>query len=164
MSFTIESFTVSPFRNNQISTYLAFAAAQDGSAVAQEKLYDVRTFDPQAKGCDKVYQYALANPADPAASALKSTYEGYALYLQKTGTLLTNADYRFLKSNQNEVPDGIRAAQSGGLHNVINDPKLQNNPATRIEAVYDFINHAVEANLYCAFNRCDAAASSQAAK
>ena len=91
-------------RNERLAIYLTSAAAQDGIAAAREKLYIVCTFYPQANGCDKVYQFALAHPADRAATTLKSTFEGYARYLKKSGTLLTDADRRFLRLTISKSP------------------------------------------------------------
>ena len=58
-----------------------------GDAEWVNKLYQVCAFDPRAKGCDKVYQYALSDTDNPAAVAVRATYEGYARYLRNLSGL-----------------------------------------------------------------------------
>lgn len=151
-------------RNKQIAGYLKLAVAQRDRVNAINKLYQVCAFDPRAKGCDKVYQYALSDVGNPVAVTVKATYEGYARYLRNPTGLLTGSDLRFLKANQIVLPAGLRPAQKSGLHNVINDPTLRSDVVARAEAVNGFINYAVEANLYCAFNPCNDATNLPTAK
>jgi hypothetical protein len=117
-------------------------------------LYSHCTFYPQAPVCEKVYQQALTDPS-PGARSVQAAYLGYARYLKNANGSLTDEDRQYLQRNFIDVPDGLSLQDIGGLHNVINDPALQNDPDARVAAVNNFINRAIEAELYCGLNSCE---------
>jgi hypothetical protein len=121
-----------------------------------QALYTKCAFYPQAEVCDQAYKIALADKDNPAAAAVKAEYEGYGHYLKSNGTALTPQDEVYLRAHAIRLPDHLSEAQRSGLHNVIQDPALQQDLSAKNSAITNFIGRAVQANLYCVFNDCGA--------
>lgn len=116
-------------------------------------LYTACAFHPQGAECEPVYQRALKD-SSPGAAAVRDAFTFYARYLKNSAARLSDADRQFLKANNIVLPMGLSVADQAGLHNVIHDPSLSN--AARVDAVNNFLARAVQAELYCSFNSCDA--------
>jgi hypothetical protein len=114
-------------------------------------------FNPLAAACGSVYQQSLKDP-NPYAVAVRNAFEGYARYMRLPSSGLTDADRQYLKANNITAPTDLTPADQGGLHNVINDPALQKDSATRQAAVIGFISHATQVEIYCGLNNCAAPA------
>ena len=134
------------------------ALAAPAQSVAPDA-YTLCSFYPQAKDCEAVYRQALTN-SNPAAESVTAAYEGYGRYLRNPADGLTSEDRKYLSDNQINLPSDLSPSDLGGLHNVINDPVLAGSEAARRTAVNNFINRALEAELYCDFNVCEAKAQS----
>ncbi len=85
---------------------------------------------------------------------MREAYERYARYLKDDKNTLTAADRQYLRGLEIDLPDDLNPAQQSGLHNVINDPKLQRKADDQKAAVINFVLRAEEANLYCGSNVC----------
>ena len=135
-------------------------------AAAQEPSPDPVTlcaFRPQSPPCEGEYRKALARPDDPGGEAVKAAMEGYGRYVKNAKGTLTGDDRRFLASNGISLPPGgLTEEDLAGLHAVINDPALSADPDGHQRAVNNFLSRAVQAELFCAFNRCADAPSSAA--
>jgi hypothetical protein len=114
-------------------------------------------FYPLAPACESISQQSLKD-TNPYAVAVKNAFEGYGRYMRPPTSGLTDQDRQYLKANNVDVPADLTAADQGGLHNVINDPALQQDAPTRLAAVAGFINRATQVELYCALNDCQASA------
>jgi hypothetical protein len=139
---------------------LAATASGQAQIPDSASLYIKCTFYPQAGVCDQVYQTAIAERDNPAAAAVRDEYDGYGRYLKSTSTALTPEDVEYLKDNAVDLPEELSPAQLSGLHNVLTDPALQNDAREKNAAINNFLNRAVEADLYCAFNDCGATGGS----
>ena len=135
---------------------LTAIAARAQSAPTPED-YTHCVFDPLAPTCESIYQQSLKDTS-PYASAVKDAYNGYGRYMRLPFSGLTDQDRQFLKENNIDFPTDLTVADQGGLHNVINDPALQNNSTARNTAVVGFISRATQVELYCALNTCEAQA------
>ena len=109
-------------------------------------------FRPQNAICQKIYQQALKSD-DPTAQAVKAAYQAYGKYLRPGGQGLTQADRKYLADNQIDLPPDLEASDLAGLHNLLADTSLSGD-GRRIAAI-NFLNRAVEAELFCHFNQCD---------
>jgi len=127
------------------------------NSTAQD-LYMVCAFYPKPGTCEKVYQQAMKDKSI-TAEAVRAEYNGYARYLDGSGSL-TDADRQWLNNSGVHLPSDLTPANQAGLHNVINDPKIA--AEARLTAVNNFLSRAVEAELYCGFNSCDAGAETTA--
>jgi hypothetical protein len=130
------------------------AALAWGSAAAQSDLYTLCAFYPQGTPCEGVYRQSLTDTAPPA-QAVQQAWLGYARYLKNAAPGLTDQDREFLRQNAIQLPADLSAADLGGLHNVIADPGLKTADDKR-QAVNNFINRALEAEIYCGFHNCKA--------
>jgi hypothetical protein len=115
-------------------------------------LFSLCSFYPQGAPCPAVYQQALKDEANPASRSVRDAVTYYARYL-KTPASFTDQDRAWLKDNAITLPD-LNQANMGGLHNVIADPALANNAGARRDAVNNYISRALEAELFCGFNKC----------
>ena len=129
--------------------------ARAQTATNDAALYIPCSFYPQGTGCDGVYKQALHDDS-PAAASVRAAFQYYARYLKPVGSGLSDDDNRYLAQNDIRVPFDLNAADTAGLHNVINDGALAKNPDERRAAVNGFIGRAVQAELYCGTNRCEA--------
>lgn len=129
-------------------TSAAGSSAASGRAIAD--LYLLCAFYPKPGTCEAVYQRAMKDDSI-SAEAVRAEYTGYARYLNGN-SVLTEADRQYLKETGILVPNDLSAANQAGLHNVINDPTLSAD--ARRAAVNNFLNRAVEAELYCGFSSC----------
>jgi hypothetical protein len=134
-----------------------------GPSAAQAKpvedLYMLCAFYPKPGTCEAVYQKALKDNSI-TAEAVRAEYTGYAQYLNGSSPL-TDEDRQYLKETGILIPSDLSAVNQTGLHNVINDPALTAD--ARRAAVNNFLSRAVEAELYCGFNSCEADTSRTAA-
>ena len=135
---------------------LAAQAQSNGSEDASTNPYTICAFYPQAAACPAVYQRALKDNDDPAARSVRDAFQFYGRYLKPPAAGLTHQDKAYLASAGIDLPADLDAGDLGGLHNVINDPELASDALARNQAVNGFINRALEAELYCGLNRCDA--------
>jgi hypothetical protein len=129
----------------------ANAQPTDTPAANVITLYTQCSFHPQGPGCPAAYQKALKDDS-PDAAAVRDAFRYYARYLGTDNGGLTDADRQRLKQDGITLPKGLDAADLAGLHNVTNDPGLAAD--TRPAAVNNFLNRAVEAELYCGLNTC----------
>jgi hypothetical protein len=138
-------------------TIAVTSSASSSAAQAQraEDLYMLCAFYPKRGTCEPVYQRALKD-SSITAEAVRAEYTGYARYLNGSSPL-TDQDRQYLKDTGILVPSDLSVVNQAGLHNVINDPALTAN--ARRAAVNNFLNRAVEAELYCGFNSCEAETS-----
>lgn len=127
------------------------AKGDTGSAGRTGDLYSLCALYPKPGTCEEVYRRAMDEDTI-SARAVKAEYEGYVRYLGGEAGL-TDADRRYLSQNGIRVPADLGLANQAGLHKVINDPALD--PETRVQAANNFLARAVQAELYCSFNRCD---------
>jgi len=114
------------------------------------ELYSLCAFYPKRGTCEDVYRQAMHDDAIPA-QAVKAEYEGYVRYLGGDA-ILTEADRQYLSQHGVRIPGDLTASNQAGLHNVINDRALS--AEARLLAVNNFISRAIQAELYCRFNRC----------
>jgi len=140
---------------------LAMPHASQAQGADMQALYTKCAFYPQAEVCDQAYRTALTDKDNPAAAAVKAEYEGYGHYLKSNGTPLTAQDEGYLRANAIRLPDQLSQAQRSGLHNVIQDPALQQDVSAKNRAITNFIGRAVQADLYCGFNDCGATGGSE---
>ena len=129
---------------------LPFAAAAQ-SPISSDA-YIQCSFHPQAAPCERIYRQADKDD-NPGAAAVKAAYEGYGRYVKAPSPGMNEADRQYLKDNQISLPEDLAPEDLYGLHNVINDPGLKD-AADRRRAVNNYINRAVESELYCGFNGC----------
>ncbi|HWY60561.1 MAG TPA: hypothetical protein VNW15_01540 [Rhizomicrobium sp.] len=115
--------------------------------------YTLCAFYPQASSCGQVYQQALTDTT-PASGAVRDAFRYYARYLTNPAPALTDQDRAYLTANDIDLPSDLVASDLGGLHNVINDPELAADAEARSRAVNNFINRAVEAEIYCGLSSC----------
>jgi hypothetical protein len=132
---------------------ILLAATTAAEAQSDINLYVRCSFYPQGKGCDQAYQQARRDPS-PSAVSVREAFEHYLHYLKPATSVLTDGDKRYLVQNEIRAPFELRAADLAGLHNVINDPSLANDPAAKRLAVNGFIARAVQAELYCGADGC----------
>jgi hypothetical protein len=126
-------------------------ATESKPAASAQDLYLVCAFYPKPGTCEEVYRQAMRDNSI-SAEAVRAEYAGYARYLNGAAPL-TEADRRFLRDNGIRVTEDLNSANQAGLHNVINDASLSVD--AKRTAVNNFLSRAVEAELYCGFNRCD---------
>jgi hypothetical protein len=140
------------------STLVIFCngAAARAQTAGDSANYILCAFYPAAAACPNVYQEALKSDG-PAAAAVKAAYQAYGKYLKLGGQGLDATDRKFLHDNQIDLPPDLSAADLAGLHNLIQDPSLAGD-ARRIAAI-NYLNRAVEAELFCHFNNCGAGAA-----
>ena len=124
-----------------------------GRSVSQslDDLYMLCAFYPKPGTCDAVYRQAMKD-SSVSAQAVRDEYMGYARYLYGSSTL-TESDHQYLKDNGILVPRDLSLANQAGLHNVITDATLYAD--AKRSAVNNFLSRAVQAELYCGFNKCD---------
>lgn len=142
-------------RHNAISTLICLSLISGAAVAARAQTPDpyVRcSFYPQGAGCERVYQKAQSD-SSPGAASVRNAFEHYARYLKPENSGLSVEDKTYL------VQNGIRFFELEkenlqGLHNVINDPAWAKDTEARRMEVNAFIAHAVQAELYCARNRC----------
>ncbi|HEY2010871.1 MAG TPA: hypothetical protein VGH23_17920 [Rhizomicrobium sp.] len=132
-------------------------ATQTGTAASPQDLYMVCAFYPKPGTCEDVYRRAMRDKS-VSAEAVRAEYTGYARYLSGAATL-SEADRQFLKDNGIRVPQDLSPANQAGLHNVINDASLSDD--AKRAAVNNFLSRAVEAEIYCGLNGCDAPARAE---
>ena len=120
------------------------------AAAPATDLYSLCAFYPKPGTCEDVYRQAMQDDAI-SAQAVKAEYDGYVRYLGGNGRL-TEEDRQYLNQHGIRVPGDLTPANQAGLHNVINDPAL--NDETRLLAVNNFVSRAIQAELYCSFNHC----------
>ena len=130
-------------------------AIESKPATSTQDLYTMCAFYPKPGTCEEVYRQAMRDNSI-TAQAVRAEYTGYARYLNGAAAL-TETDRRFLRDNGIRVSGDLSLANQAGLHNVINDASLRGEDAKRA-AVNNFLSRAVEAELYCGFNSCDAPA------
>lgn len=118
--------------------------------------YTACALRPQAPACAMVYHQALKNDV-PGAIAVRQAFDHYARYVESPSSGLTQADRRYLKDNQIDMPPNLNSKDLNGVHNVIHDPALQSDPDAKRGAVNNFISRALQAELYCDFNTCTSA-------
>ena len=116
-----------------------------------EDLYLLCAFYPKVGTCEDVYRRAMKDDSI-TAQAVRAEYMGYARYLHGSSGL-SESDYRYLKENSIRVPAELNAVNRSGLHNVIHDETLKNDE--KRAAVNGFLSRAVQAELYCGFNKCE---------
>lgn len=133
-------------------------ASQPSAAASPQNLYMVCAFYPKPGTCEDVYRRAMRDNSI-SAQAVRAEYAGYARYLNGAATL-SEADRQFLKDSGIRVPQDLSPTNQGGLHNVINDPSLSDD--AKRAAVNNFLSRAVEAEIYCGLNGCDAPARAEA--
>jgi hypothetical protein len=106
-----------------------------------------------------VFGFSAANAQGVDSPLTQQQFNDYEQNAFSGG--LTADDIRFLKDNQIRVPEELSPIQKGGLHNVINDPKTRNDPATRAREVDFYLNLAVGQTIHCAIDprgaNCDKA-------
>jgi len=119
-------------------------------AASAQDLYPLCALYPKPGTCEAVYRQALRDDAI-SAQAVKAEYEGYVRYLGGSATL-TETDRQYLRQNGIRIVGDLTPANQAGLHNVINDPALAGQ--ARLLAVNNFVGRAIQAELYCSFNRC----------
>jgi hypothetical protein len=123
-----------------------------GQTTTPTDLFTLCSFYPQGAPCAAVYQQALKDETNPAAHSVRDAVTYYSRYLKNPASF-TDQDRAWLKENNITLPD-LDQANMGGLHNVIADPALANNAGARRDAVNNYISRALEAELYCGFNKC----------
>lgn len=156
-TFTACALSAGSLHADELSKASAAPAvtSSPGSSAARvrpaEDLYMLCAFYPKQGTCEMVYQQALKDNSI-SAEAVRAEYTGYARYLNGSASV-TDADRQYLKDAGVLVPSDLNAANQTGLHNVINDPALSAD--ARRAAVNNFLSRAVEAELYCGFNKCE---------
>jgi hypothetical protein len=128
-------------------------AASAQTPTQNADLYVPCSFYPQGTGCEAAYRQALHDDS-PAAASVRAVFQSYARYLKPDRGGLTEEDKRYLAQNDIQMPFDLTAADTAGLHNVINDGSLAKNPDERRAAVNAFIGRAVQAELYCGTSPC----------
>lgn len=116
-----------------------------------DDLYILCAFYPKPGTCESVYRQAMKDNSI-AAQSVRAEYMNYARYLHGNAGL-SESDRQYLKDNDVIVPRELSAANLAGLHNVINDQSL--GASEKLSAVNSFLSRAVQAELYCGFNKCD---------
>lgn len=157
MGLVAEAHAADLAKADPVSDLTAASASSQSESKSPQDFYLLCAFYPKPGTCEEVYRHAMTDKDIPA-EAVRAEYNGYARYLGG-GQSLTDADRQYLKENQIRVPDDISPADQSGLHNVINDPALWRDADSRRAAVNNFLNRAVEAELYCGLGgNCDTGA------
>lgn len=140
--------------NNQGRLSVPLQNSPSGRSIAQsiDDLYILCAFYPKPGTCESVYHQAMKD-SSVAAQAVRAEYMNYARYLTGGTATLSESDRQYLKENNIVVPRDLSVANQAGLHNVINDQSLSadEKPMT----VNSFLSRAVQAELYCGFNKCE---------
>jgi len=117
-----------------------------------DDLYILCSFYPKPGTCESVYRQAMKDNSI-AAQAVRAEFMNYARYLTGGTATLSESDRQYLKDNNIAVPRDLSPANQAGLHNVINDGALSADEKPMM--VNSFLSRAVQAELYCGFNKCD---------
>lgn len=98
-------------------------------------------------GTSVVASICLAQGVDEPLSAKQ-----FSDYEQGGADSLTNSDLQYLSESQIRIPNEMSKIQIGGLHRLINDPKVQKDAANREKEVNYYLDLVAEQTIHCAIN------------